>query len=157
MEQAFRLLVRRAWGLADVEAELARLLGYARLPGGRLSFFTAAAAAAFARQGDELRRILHSELDSLTGSAALPPIALAPRDLSRALHALECDRPGIGASQLHMTANRVGLNVREEIYFSRLRVRSLEAPAGTAPHAEGTAEREGVLSVPLAVPSVPSV
>jgi hypothetical protein len=118
---AVRMLVRQARGYADDGAELVRLLGYALPPAGRQSPYVAAADAAFATQGDALRRVLRSELDS----DPLPELALGARDLSSALRGC-ARREAIGASHLHMTANRLGLTNREEIYLSRLMVLAAE-------------------------------
>lgn len=125
LPHAFRLLARQAWGLAgDVEEFLAFL--EFPMPAWR------APMAAFLARGDQIFeqrpgffvRLLADEIEEIA-AAPTPGTLAAFADAARALaweirDAGAADRRRIATSQMHMTANRLGLKNREEAYLSRL-------------------------------------
>lgn len=135
---AGRLCVDQAWGLARGAEEFAELLGYA----GRL--FTGEWTEHFLRRGDEAfdrqravhTRLLRDELDALTrgDAAASPALVAGARRLARGIRkAQEGARWIITASQLHMTANRLGLLNPEELYLSQILSRAVQELSTTDP------------------------
>ena len=123
---AGRLCVDQAWGLARDAAEFTRLLGYAgwMLTGEWTARFVQRADEAFERQRAVHTRLLRNELRALAeapDAAASPALAKGARRLARGIRAAGDDeRWIIGASQLHMTANRLGVLNAEELYLGQI-------------------------------------
>lgn len=132
---AGRLCVDQAWGLARDATEFSELLGYAS------RLFTGEWTAHFLRRGDEAfdrqravhTRLLRNELDALVqgdGAAeatASPALVAGARRLARGIRRAEDGaRWIIAASQLHMTANRLGLLNPEELYLSQILSRAVQ-------------------------------
>jgi hypothetical protein len=125
LPHAFRLLVRQAWGLAGNVEELLAFLEFP-MPAWRapMAAFVARGDQIFEQRPDFFVRLLEGEIEEVT--AAPTPgtpaaFAAAARALAREIRdadAAACRR--IATSQMHMTANRLGLKNREETYISRL-------------------------------------
>jgi hypothetical protein len=124
-----RLLLRQAWGHAEGPEAFAALADYAdRMFGPALPARTAAAEEAFARSRDALCALVRAELQGLAAGADPPPLADAACALAGAISGAPAeDRESIGISQMHMTANRLGLSNPDEVYLSRLLLRAAEA------------------------------
>lgn len=129
LPQALSLLVQQAWGFAHDEREFLDLFTY------RLPVMPAVAESVCAR-GDavfEARRdvFMSLVLRELNEASALGEAA---RRLSREIWAAAPDvRRQIGTSQIHMTANRLGLSNPEEIYLGRIVCRAVREIAETEP------------------------
>lgn len=117
----FQLLVRQAAGFAvDVE-ELSQLIAYPP----SMDAVYRKAEAAYGRSRATYLALLKRELLSLTERAPLSgrpyPVFAGARRLRACLEPLPvAEAQYICRSQLHMTANRLGLENREETYLSRL-------------------------------------
>jgi thiopeptide-type bacteriocin biosynthesis protein len=136
-----RVLLQQAMGLARDENELLRLVGYAsaswseHYPGAMEK-----GGEVFQAQRDVflglVRREIERALSDLGGDGATishPTLLLgrASRRLSWAIgRAEEPVRSSICVSQLHMTANRLGLSNPEEVYLGRLLSAALEEIVG---------------------------
>lgn len=137
LAQAYGLLLRQALGFASGEDELADILRYG-------VDWLGHDLVKVVEKGDEVARsqmelflqLLFSSLEEARtarerpdASDLSPPgllVAGAAR-LSAAIGPAERgSRLRIGASQLHMTASRLGLTHAEEVYLSRLLTRTLE-------------------------------
>jgi len=123
-----RLLVRQAWGLARGGEELLRLL---QAPihswGDSMAPAVARADQVFGRIGQDLIALLAAEVESLSPPAAAAPEVETARRLAWEIReAPEDVRWRIASSQLHMTANRLGIQGAEEVYLARLLWRSIE-------------------------------
>lgn len=123
LARAFGLLLRQALGFAADEAELSDLLRYGVDSWGESLPKVVEKADAVAR----------SQMDVFLGLFHEPPSSPASDLLTRGAQALSAAigtdrvlRARIGGSQLHMTANRLGLGNPEELYLSRLWVKTLE-------------------------------
>jgi len=127
----FRMLLQQAIGLAENEEELLNLLGYAIAAWGEQ--FPGAlnkAGDVFLAQGDVFRSLVRSEVESALASPGdgaeedMPgPLLLghASRRLSQAIGRPDGEgRSSVCVSQLHMTANRLGLSNAEEVYLGCL-------------------------------------
>jgi hypothetical protein len=139
-----RLGLQLAYGLAGDGAEgLAGLAGYAArfLGGDAFAGCRAEGDAAFERRRGPLvegigRELARVDADGLAGAAALVASRLDGLDAHRRWH--------LGASHLHMTANRLGLTNPEEAYLSRMLERAVQGfregdPDGWRRMAEGRA------------------
>ena len=128
LAQAFRLLLRQARGFAADETELADLLRYGVDSMGESLPRIVEKADAMARsQMDVFLSLFHDA----SSSAASDLLALGARGLSHvARSAGRATRAAIGGSQLHMTANRLGLINAEEVYLSRLLTATLDEAGG---------------------------
>lgn len=127
-----RILLRQAWGFARSERELRRLLGtVVQIWGESFPAAIRKGDAEFARQRVALAALARRELDCLSSgeAPAVRPgdsgwIVRAARHLSHVIGSGDGSerevRWRIGASQLHMTANRLGFLNSEEVYLSRL-------------------------------------
>jgi thiopeptide-type bacteriocin biosynthesis protein len=120
---ALRLEARYILGFADDVVDLESLVAEppAALETGA-ELIRQRADQAFAESGDRLMRLLRGEIDRL-GLAALSPLedGEVARSLRRELaDADRATRTGIFASQIHMTANRLGLAKVEEAYVARI-------------------------------------
>lgn len=123
---AGRLCVDQAWGFARDGDEFTELVAYpSRL-------FTGAWTERFIQRGDEAfdrnravhTRLLRDELRALTEGASgrlSPALAGGARRLARRVRGEEeGTKWTIGSSQLHMTANRLGLLNPEELYLGQI-------------------------------------
>lgn len=132
-----RLLAAQAWGMAGGAAELESLLTWALPPPGHpLEPLVARGDQAFEKSRDGLAALLRSvageaSAEMLYSEAARrlrQEIAVAPPDV----------RMRILKSQMHMTANRLGLSNPEEVHASRLLQRAAEALGNLQPHPAGS-------------------
>lgn len=120
LAHAARLLVRQAWGYAKGAEEFTRLVGYAAAQPGTMAGFAAEGESAFQRRREALCTLLRAELAAQAKDAP-PPLAEGAAALGHALREAGDEQRWItGGSQLHMTANRVGLANPEEVYLCRL-------------------------------------
>lgn len=164
---AYRLVLRQAFGFAASAAELWTLLRY-----GLDSFpavgpaIAAKADAVFDAQPATFHGLFQHELAAATsghaaaeaGRPAASRLGAAARSLSLAAGAATArERQVIGISQLHMTANRLGLTNSEEAYLSRLLTRTAENlfPAATDPHAALQAVFEPAAEPAVQPPALP--
>lgn len=125
LPQAFRLLVRQAWGLAGDVEELLAFLEFP-MPAWRapMAAFTARGDQIFEQRPGFFVRLLADEIEE-TATAPIPgtlaAFAAAARGLAWEIRDADAAaRRRIATSQMHMTANRLGLKNREETYLSRL-------------------------------------
>ncbi|HEX8321097.1 lantibiotic dehydratase C-terminal domain-containing protein [Longimicrobium sp.] len=131
---AARLLVRQAWGLAPDGAAFTELAGSGvRLMGEVLPAFVARGDEAFERGGGSMERLVRHELDALSAGDAGPDVLAAAALAGAIAGADEFRRWSIAASQLHMTANRLGLLNPQEVYLARMLWRAAEAAAAADP------------------------
>ncbi|MEO6195556.1 MAG: lantibiotic dehydratase C-terminal domain-containing protein [Thermoanaerobaculia bacterium] len=133
---AFRLLLQQALGFAIDETELLDLLRYGVDSMGEIM-------PKIVEKGDKVARSqmkvflklfhqslsavssLHAESEPFSGASDF--LALGAGRLSEAARTADrATRAGIGGSQLHMTATRLGLSNAEEVYLSRLLTATLE-------------------------------
>lgn len=123
LPKILRLLVRQAWGLARGDGELLRLLSYAPETD-RLASVVEKGERVFDRQRELFCGLVEAALEETD----LPDWDLqAARLLARDLQPVdETTRWRIAASQMHMTANRLGLTNLEEVYLGRIARRSAE-------------------------------
>lgn len=129
---AFRVLACQALSFARDEEDLVSLVRYAvDIWGARMPRALAKGDQAFAEQRRTFDQLFGRELYLLTASAAATAGEEAKAQLGEAARRLTwivsaADRDvhqRIGTSQLHMTANRLGLSNAEEVYFSRILTR----------------------------------
>lgn len=139
---AARLCVDQAWGFAKDEAEFTELLGYAgRLFAGAWGRrFVQLGNESFERQRTTHTRLLRDELEALaeSGRRAIsglsPALAGGARRLRRRIRQEgDLARWIISASQLHMTANRLGLLNPEELYLGQILSRASQELAAAEP------------------------
>jgi Lantibiotic biosynthesis dehydratase C-term len=128
--QTLRLLFRQGVASARSLGELSAILGYGEgYQFGKTQFWAEKAGKEFQRQRGALLALLSGELDpsrsesvSASGADPFAAIELGSKDLQAAV----AERAGddswlrICSSQLHMTANRMGLSNSEEAYLSAL-------------------------------------
>jgi hypothetical protein len=123
---AMQVLLRQALGFAADGEELTRLVAYPIPDGGGPSLVTDRADKEFERQPESYVQLLSEEIES---SFTLGPpyepegflLTEASRRLKRHLEGVSAPvRWRILSSQLHMTANRLGLRNPEEVYFARI-------------------------------------
>ena len=127
-------LTRQAIGTARTVAELRGLADYVAEWRPRMAPILARADQMFERSGPELtRQIREVFATAATAAATAPPgtpeaHVVHARGLAAALDGLEGE-PRLRAlgSQMHMTANRLGLNNPEESYLSGILCRCLDA------------------------------
>jgi thiopeptide-type bacteriocin biosynthesis protein len=119
---ALRLLARYLLGFAEDIQELDRLIAAPAVTTTGAEFTEERADRAFRESGERLLLLLRREIANL-GLAALSPLeeGETARYLARELDGADrTTRSRIFASQIHMTANRLGLAPVEEIYVSRI-------------------------------------
>ncbi|HEV7507437.1 MAG TPA: lantibiotic dehydratase C-terminal domain-containing protein [Thermoanaerobaculia bacterium] len=129
-----RLLALQAWGLAHDAEDLMILLA-------SRAGFTAAedpllrrGDEAFDRQSDTYCALLRRELASVLGGGEAPWFGEAARRLAHELRGADALlRRSIGLSQIHMTANRLGLKIQEEVYLGRILWRAARELAAADP------------------------
>ena len=139
-----RLLAAQAWGMAGSAAELEALLAWALPPPGHpLERFVARGDQAFEKSRDGLVALLRSE----TGEASPEMLySEAARRLRQEIAAAPPDvRMRILKSQMHMTANRLGLSNPEEVHAGRLLRRAAEALGDLQPRPAGSGASLGEL------------
>lgn len=134
--EQLRFLIRAAWGFAADAAEFTRLAGYALGTwGAAMPSIVERADAVFAQQRAGLVGLLRRELGFLAAQPkSLPPLAAGARHLGR-LAAGTDSRERVLSSQMHMSANRIGMRNVDEVYFCRLLARAageLEGPESAA-------------------------
>jgi hypothetical protein len=133
-----RLLFCQAWGQAWDGDSLLAILAYAEAYWGRsMGPVLERGDHLFAERPALYCQILRREHEAFlarhTGPAR-PSLAEAAACLARALRtAGPAERRSIGMSQLHMTANRLGLSNAEECYLGRLLWRAAEASGRDMP------------------------
>jgi hypothetical protein len=122
---ALRLLLRQAFAQARTADELRSFAGYALGEySERFSSVAAKARTVYEQQREDLAGIFVGEARRRLGPA--------PGDLAAAARALSAvtlghpRRSGILGSQLHMTANRLGLLTPEEVYLAVLAASALD-------------------------------
>lgn len=127
---AFQVLACQSLSFARDPADLAVLVRYAiDLWGGAMPRAIAQAERVFAEQKHLFDRLFRHQreqqeaasLDRPAAGEILPRLRTASRLLSRSIAAADlATHQRIGGSQLHMTANRLGLSNAEEVYLCRL-------------------------------------
>jgi hypothetical protein len=124
---AFRVLLRQALGSAEDGEALLGLLEYSvRYWGDVLAPIVAQADKAFEQGPPTFLTLFREEMENLAGRLQADERTAAPEgEAARSLawevrEASPVDRGRILTSQLHMTANRLGLKNVEEVYLSRL-------------------------------------
>lgn len=129
LSHGFRLFARQALGFASSLEELRQILDYvADLWSGASEALRERADSAFENQRADFARLLDAELAAslLEDPADQPPLLDASRRLAAATAELPRERwYRLVTSQIHMTANRLGLSNPEEVYLGRLMVRAL--------------------------------
>jgi hypothetical protein len=126
---AFQVLACQALSFARGPEDLAVLVRYAiDLWGGAMPRAIAQAERIFAEQKGLFDRLFRHQREQEAASLErsgdgeiLPRLRAASRLLSRSIGAADlATHQRIGGSQLHMTANRLGLSNAEEVYLGRL-------------------------------------
>lgn len=129
---AFRVLARQALSFAGDEDDRVAQCRYAvDLWGGRMPRVLDKADRVLEERRSTFDRLFELELDRLgagpgarVGEGAKAQLGEAARRLAWSVRAASRDvRQRIGTSQLHMTANRLGLSNAEEVYLSRILAR----------------------------------
>lgn len=128
----FRLLARQAFGFATGEEELLTLFGYALAFWPSLSHFAGRGDEVFDARREQFCEILVTEVESATHDP-FPLTDFARRLQQEIARADPQVRQRILLSQMHMTANRLGLLNPEEVYLGRLLTRSALALAEAEP------------------------
>jgi hypothetical protein len=138
---AVRSLVWQAWAFARRDAELRWLVEYPR----RYWTNSWVAAAADAERlvgarSDHLAALLAGEVSAIArrdpglGPTTLVALADGARSLSESLErAAPLQRLAVCASQMHMTANRLGVTNTAEVYLSRIVARALDGSPAPSP------------------------
>jgi hypothetical protein len=150
----FRLLAREAAGFARDADELMTLVAYSfTASGSAMSGIVQRGERVFDERNEFFCRLLESSI------AAKPEVAAPTADLGTAAHRLAAELVGvepeirlrIASSQMHMTANRLGLGNPEEVYIGYLIWRAAQELGSTSlarhlachrEHAEQAAERQ---------------
>lgn len=132
-----RLLAAQAWGMAGDAAELEVSLAWALPPRGHpLEPFVARGDQAFEKSRDGLIALLRAE--AAGGPSPEMLYSEASRRFRREIASAPPDvRARILKSQMHMTANRLGLSNPEEVHASRLLQRAAETLGDLRPHPAG--------------------
>ncbi len=129
-----RILIRQGLGFAEAPNELLSLLEYPMETWGTpLNDFVKRGDEAFQRQRDYLRGLLREEVERFLSNPL--PASFGPACSFRweIRTAGEKMRRCIKSSQMHMTANRLGLSNPEEVYLSRLLSRTARELADSDP------------------------
>jgi len=127
---ALRLLLCQALGFAADEDELAALLGYGEDNGAASNpAIVAKGDRVFEKRPETFHAMFREEVRALENSGLseapeLPLLGAAALALSQSLGRDTGLRRRIGSSQLHMTANRLGLLNPEEVYLGRMLTRT---------------------------------
>ena len=122
-----RFLIRQAGGFAEDDAEFERLVGYALDTWGEaMPTLVQRGDETFDKQPEALVNLVLVELANL--AAAPPPLAVAASALRRQVSGASSEvRTRLLSSQLHLSANRLGLLNPEEVYLGRILVRASRA------------------------------
>ena len=130
LAQIIRLLIRQAWGFARDEVEFLVLLEYSiAYWGNSLEGAVTQGNLYFEQHQKNLCKLLLYELETLSSMYTSSSFwQNFPQDLAKAANRLsqdiwsagEVQRLNIGTSQMHMTANRLGLFNSEEVYLSQI-------------------------------------
>jgi hypothetical protein len=117
----FRILARQLWSFAAREEEVFALLA-AFIASRKLAPILPHGDRAYEARKDDFLGLLATELDALSDPRATPDLNdAASQQLSWEARTATADtRCRIGASQLHMTANRTGVTNAEEVYLGRI-------------------------------------
>jgi hypothetical protein len=124
-----RLLLRQAWGHAADAEEFAVFADYGvRMFGTPLAGLLPVADAAFERGRAGMVGLVRAELAALAGAERPGALAEGARTLARVVRGV-ADEPRrfIGISQMHMTANRLGMRNPDEVYLCRMLARAVDA------------------------------
>jgi hypothetical protein len=134
LAEASRATLRQAWGLARDAGQVGQLAAWAAHAfRGVLDGFAARGDEAFERGRDAHCARIRGELEALAEGDERDPdgagwMGGAARRLAHELHGAGDDqRWRIGSSQVHMTANRLGLRNPEEVYLGRILQRAVDA------------------------------
>ena len=143
MDVASRAMLRQAWGLADSADGVGQLCAWATYVfSDVLAAFVARGDEAFERGRDALCARVRGELQALAGPTLPGDDDFdAPAWLGGAARLLGREFAGAGRderwrmawSQVHMTANRLGLRNPEEVYLGRMLQRAIAAVAEEDP------------------------
>ncbi|HTG33394.1 MAG TPA: lantibiotic dehydratase C-terminal domain-containing protein [Thermoanaerobaculia bacterium] len=134
LSSTFRILARQLWSFASDEEEVFAVLA-AFISSRRLAPILPHGDRAYEERRDDFISLLNAELDALSAAQAVSDLDdAASRQLSwEAREAAPDIRCRIGASQLHMTANRTGVTNAEEVYLGRILERAAQDIATTEP------------------------
>jgi hypothetical protein len=129
-----RLLALQAWGLArdaeDLMLFLASRAGFAAVDDPLLQ----RGDEAFDRQSESYCNLLRHELGAVLGGQETPWFGEAASRLASELGGAGSGlQRSIGLSQMHMTANRLGLKPQEEVYLGRILWRAARELAAVDP------------------------
>lgn len=121
LSAACRILARQLWSFAASEEEAFAVLA-AFIASRKLAPILPHGDRAYEKRRDGFLSLLRSELAALSAPQVLPDLDdAASRQLSREARTADAGtRCRIGASQLHMTANRLGVTNAEEVYLGRI-------------------------------------
>jgi thiopeptide-type bacteriocin biosynthesis protein len=132
---AMRLLVRYAFGFAGNTEELQEILAFPQSAERRApDAIRERGDRVFAKSKEDFSALVRQEIRRLEATLpALDDTASACRLGDKLRQAALAVRKRIAVSQIHMTANRLGLRNVDEVYVARLLIRTLEAIEAEAP------------------------
>jgi hypothetical protein len=132
LSMMFRILARQACGFATDGDDLLNLLSYPARFGDSLVPLSSHGDEVFDARRETFQALLAAECDALLHHPSLE--TEAARHLRSAIEGADAvTRRRIAESQMHMTANRLGLLNSEEVYLGRLLWRSARDLAEWAP------------------------
>jgi thiopeptide-type bacteriocin biosynthesis protein len=140
MTLALCFLLWQAWGFAENETEFRALLGYYALGLELHPEMVTFAEETFRRSAGKLTELVRQELQRLLALADSAEVSLASasslvaatRALSAALGDLDAEaRWRVAASQMHMTANRLGLLNPQETFTSQVLYHTMDEIAAS--------------------------
>lgn len=137
-------LLWQAWGFAGDKDELMNLISYYELGVTKYPEMVKLAEETFRRSGKGLTELIGQELQrlialdeeggELVSLASAGSLVAASRALSTAVGDLEPEaRWSVGSSQMHMTANRLGLTNPQETYASQILCHAMSEIAASDP------------------------
>lgn len=134
LSAACRLLARQLWSFAANEEEAFAVLA-SFIASRKLAPILSHGDRAYEERRDDFLSLLTAELDALSApQTSLDPNDIASRQLSWEVCQTDAEtRCRIGASQLHMTANRIGVTNAEEVYLGRILERTAQDLAISRP------------------------
>lgn len=127
----FRILTRQAFGLSRDVDEILDLVEYAREFWPYLALLSSRGDQVFEAQRETFRRLVAAEISAL--GKPTPEMMAAQRLAQETASAETGTRRRILKSQMHMSANRLGLLNPEEVYLGRLLWRALHDLAESEP------------------------
>jgi thiopeptide-type bacteriocin biosynthesis protein len=127
LAQAFSHLARQACGLAETLEDLLEIFTEPLRAFEPLAPLAARGDRAFEERRESFRRLFQAEAEALPGSSEAEAARCLAGEIRAAPPAV---RRRIASSQLHMTANRLGLRNTDEIYLARLLERTAADLAG---------------------------